>query len=183
MSGPPEHPQVLTAQTKAGVLYNTYTTAKSVLNPEDLITLPANYLAIGSAFFIQVSGGLSNRASTPGSVTFQVMMGSIVAFTTGALSFQASARTLLPFTLDIKLRVDSTGSGTAAKFLGMGEFGGIHLTNTDTKIQVPVTAPAVGTGFDSTIANVLDFWTGFSTSDAGNGVQLYDYRVRQDRGL
>jgi hypothetical protein len=37
----------------------------------------------------------------------------------------------------------------------------------------------VGTGFDSTIANLLDFWTAFSISNAGNGVQVYDYTVEE----
>ena len=44
---------------------------------------------------------------------------------------------------------------------------------------MPATAPAVGTGFDSTIANLLDFWVGFSISNSGNGVQVYQYTVEQ----
>jgi hypothetical protein len=47
---------------------------------------------------------------------------------------------------------------------------------------IPATAPAVGTGFDSTIANILDFWTGFSIPNSGNGIQLYNYTVEQLTG-
>ena len=43
--------------------------------------------------------------------------------------------------------------------------------------MVPATAPAQGTGFDSTIANILDFWVGFSISNAANGVQIAQYKV------
>ena len=56
---------------------------------------------------------------------------------------------------------------------------GANPTVSDTSAVVPVTAPAVGTGFDSTIANILDFWVGFSINNAGNGVQVYDYTVEQ----
>ncbi len=188
MAGVPSFPQCLTAQTKAGTLYNTYTTAKSVINPEDLVTLPPNYDRVGSRFQIKVAGGLSNIVTTPGTVSFQVMMGTIVAWTSGAIQMNATAHTLLPFKLEVTLRQDSTGNGTAAKFIGQGWLNGIQFTNTAAQTDavnttgmfpVPATAPAVGTGFDSTISNILDFWTGFSISNAGNGVQIYDYEVLQ----
>jgi hypothetical protein len=43
--------------------------------------------------------------------------------------------------------------------------------------MAPNTAPAAGTGFDSTIANILDFWVGISVSNAANGIQVYQYFV------
>jgi hypothetical protein len=188
MAGVPQFQQILTSQTKAGTLFNTYTTAKSVINPEDLITLPANYEKLGTDFKLEVAGALSNIVTTPGTVTFQIMMGSIVAWTSGAIQLNATAHTLLPFWLDVDFRVDSTGSGTAAKWLGMGVLNGIQFTNTAAQTDavnttgmfpVPATAPAVGNGFDSTVANILDFWVGFSISNAGNGIQLYKYRLSQ----
>ena len=131
--------------------------------------------------------GLSNIVTTPGTVTFQVMMGSIVVWTSGAIQMTTTANTLSPLELEVNLRLDSAGSGTAAKFMAVGKIGALNLTIgsganptvTDTFITVPVTSPAVGTGFDSTIADILDFWTGFSISNAGNGVQIYDYTVEQ----
>lgn len=187
MSGVPQFPQILTSQYKAGTLLNTYTTAKSVINPEDLITLPPNYEKVATKFRVRAAGGLSNIVTTPGTVTFQVMMGSIVVWTSGAIQMSTTAHTLIPFWLDVFLRVDSSGSGTNAKMLGMGKLNGIMFTvgsGADSttvvgEFPVPATAPAVGTGFDSTIANILDFWVGFSISNAGNGIQLYDYEVEQ----
>src|SRR4051812_1502225 len=111
MSGLPFFSQVLTSQKAAGTLQNTYTTAKSVINPSELVTLPANYLTIGSKFRIKAFMGLSNIVTTPGTVAFQVMMGSIVAFTTGAIQMNATAHTLLPMDFEATLRVDSIGSG------------------------------------------------------------------------
>lgn len=188
MAGPGSLPVCLVVQSRAGTLFNTYTTAKRIINDEDIFNVSGNYLKLGSAFKLELKGALSNVASTPGNVFFQVMMGptsSIIAWTSGNLALNASARTLLPFSLDIDLRVDSIGITTSAKFLGQGEFGGIHLTGTDSKIQVPTTAPAVGTGWDSVAVagNVLDVFAGFSNSQAGNGVQLYSYKLWQTAGF
>jgi hypothetical protein len=182
--------QTLASQQSVGTLFNTYTTAKSVINATDLFTFPANSLRAGSKLRIKSWGGLSNIVTTPGTVTFQVMMGSIVVFTTGAIQMTTTANTLSPFKFEATLRLDSAGSGTAAKFIGEGVLGALNLTIgsganptvTDTFAVVPVTAPAVGTGFDSTVANTLDFWVGFSISNAGNGVQVYDYTVEQLAG-
>jgi hypothetical protein len=187
MAGVPEFPQVLASQRAVGTLFNTYTTAKTVINATELVTLPPNYLKIGSKLRIKVAGGLSNVVTTPGTVTFQVMMGSIVAASSGAIQMSTTAHTLIPFNLEMVLRTDTIGSGTTAKFLPMGTVNGIMFTvgagaDSTTVVgtfPIPATAPAVGTGFDSTIANILDFWVGFSISNAANGVQIYDYSVEQ----
>jgi hypothetical protein len=177
--------RTLVTQRAAGTLLATYTTAKSVINATELYSLPPNYLQVGCKFRIRVMGGLSNIVTTPGTVTFQVMFGSVVAWTSGALQMTTTANTLTPFELEVNARVDSAGSGTAAKLMATGKLialdatigSGANPTVTDTAVVLPVTAPAVGTGFDSTISQILDFWVGFSISNSGNGVQIYDYTV------
>jgi hypothetical protein len=178
----------LTFQTAVGTLFNTFTVAKSVINATNLVALLPNTLYVGKKYRVTVRGALSNIVTTPGTVTFQIMMGAIVVWTSGPIQLNATAHTLLPFNLVVDLRCDSIGAGVAAKFLGMGILQGIQFTltagqvdavNTAGAFAVPATAPAVGTGFDSTIQNLLDFWTGFSISNAGNGVQLYDYMVEE----
>lgn len=178
---------ILTAAKAVGTAFNTYTTAKSVINATDLIQLPPNFLSVpGKQLKVEVDMAVSNIVTTPGTIVFQVMMGTIVVWTSGNIQLNATAHTNLPAKLVVDLRLDSIGSGTAAKFLGMGMLNGIHFTNTAAQTDavnttgefpVPATAPAVGTGFDSTIANILDFWVGFSISNAGNGVQVYNYKV------
>src|SRR5262245_41448073 len=128
MAGLPFFSQVLTSQRAAGTLFNTYTTAKTVLNQTELVTLPANYLTVGTKFRIKAKGGLSNIVTTPGTVTFQIMIGSIVAWTSGAIQMSTTAHTLIPFDLEVDLRVDSIGTSTTAKFLGMGKLNGIMFT-------------------------------------------------------
>lgn len=178
--------QTLASQTANGTLFNTYTTAKSILNATDLLPMQGNFLSkLGRKLRIKAWGGLSNIVTTPGTVTFQVMMGTVVAFSTGALQMTTTANTLAPFKFEATLRVASIGAGTGATLIGEGFVSALNLTIgsganptvTDTAVVVPVTAPAAGTGWDSTVTETLDFWAGFSISNAGNGVQLYDYTV------
>lgn len=179
---------LLANQQAAGTAFNTYTTAKSVINPQALVTLPPNYLTLGAQYRVKVQGGISNVVTAQPTFTFQVMMGSIVVHTSGAISTTTTAHTTIPFDYEVLLRVDSVGSGTSAKFLAQGILRGIMwtiganadpTTNNCTTMLCPNTAPAVGTGFDSTIANIMDFWVGIGTSNAGNGVQIYNYTVEQ----
>lgn len=178
--------ELLVAQEAAGTLYNTYTTSKSVINPQALFTLPAGFFTIRKKLRIRVNGAISNIVTTPGTITFEVKIGSVVAFTTGAIQLNATAHTTLPFRLEIDLTCRAVGSGTSANLMGQAVVQGMMFTatagqtdgaNTMAMLMAPATAPAVGTGFDSTIANVLDFWAGFSISNAGNGVQIHQYEV------
>lgn len=178
--------ETLVTQHAAGTAMNTYTTAKSVINPQALYTLPPGFWYPGKKVRITAMGALSNIVTTPGTCAFQVMMGSIVAFTTGNIQLNATAHTLLPWWLDVMLTCRAEGSGTSANLMGMGRLQGIQPTltaaqvdaaNTGGIFSAPATAPAVGTGFDSTIANILDFWVGFSISNGGNGVTVHDYSV------
>jgi hypothetical protein len=188
VAGPGSLPTLLACQSRVGTLFNTFTTAKRVQNDEDVFNVPGNYMKSGAQFRLEVAGAISNVVTTPGNIFFQVMMGptsNIIAWTSGNLALNATARTLLPFELKVDLRVDSVGPTTSAKFLGQGWFQGVHLTNTDARINVPTTAPAVGTGWDSVAlaGNVMELYVGFSNSQAGNGVQLYSSNLWQLSGF
>jgi hypothetical protein len=183
--------QNLKSQRQAGVLYNTYTTAKSVINQNNLYGFYANYFQLGTALRITVDMAVSNIVTTPGTITFQVMLGTVVVWTSGAVQLNATAHTLLPAKLIVDLTCqleNSTVGGAIAKFMGQGTLMGKMFTNTaaqvdgvnsDSLIMVPATAPALGTAFDGTISQVLDFWVGFSISNAGNGVQVAQYFVEE----
>lgn len=176
-------------QENAGAAYATYTTAKTVINQQDLISLYPGFFRLGRKLRITVHAALSNIVTTPGTVTFQVMLGTIVAFTTGAIQLNATAHTLLPMKLVIDLTcqlTNTTVGGAIAKLMGQGVLTGVMFTktaaqvdgvNSETVINVPVTTPALGTAFDSTISQILDFWVGFSISNSGNGIQVAQYDV------
>lgn len=181
--------QALVTQRTAGTLFNTYTTAKTVINQQDLYGFYANYFQLGSKLRVKVNGAISNIVTTPGTITFQVMLGTVVAWSSGAVQLNATAHTTLPFQLDVDLTCQLTNTavgGAIAKLMGLGRLTGVMFTktagqtdgaNTETVMMVPVTAPALGTAFDSTISQILDFWVGFSISNAGNGVRIDQYDV------
>jgi hypothetical protein len=181
--------QNMVSQRTAGTLFNTYTTAKTIINQQDLFGFYANQIQLGFRLRIHAAYAISNIVTTPGTITFQVMLGSIAAWTSGAVQLNATAHTLLPATLDVDLVCQLTNTavgGAVAKFMGVGRVAGVMFTKTaaqtddaqaDPVIMVPATAPALGTAFDSTISQILDHWVGFSISNAGNGIQITDYSV------
>ncbi len=178
----------ISIQGSAGSSFGTYTTSKTVIVPTALQIIRANTLNIGSAFRITAAGGIGTLVTTPGTITFETKIGSVVAFSTGAIQLNATAHTNIPFWLEILLTCRSIGSGTSATLMGQALAFGTMFTvtagqtdgaNTHAFKLAPATAPAVGTGFDSTIDNILDFWAGFSISDAANTVKIEQYVVER----
>lgn len=177
--------ETLTTQQAAGTNFTTYTTAKTVLNTQTLITLGSQFWYVGRMLRITVTGGVSNRVTGPDTTTFQVMMGTISAFSSGAVNYTTTAHTTIPFWLDILVTCQVIGSGTTAKLMGQMRVGGqmfaaaasqADSNATHGHILAPNTAPAQGTGFDSTIANILDFFVAQSNSGS-DGIQLSQYLV------
>jgi hypothetical protein len=185
--------QTLTNINTAGTLYNTYTTAKSVLTSatstgaaNGFITLPANFFNVGTELHISGMAGISNRVTGPDTFTVQVMVGAVIAFTTGAINLTTTSNVLSPVDFDIWLTCQTIGNGTLAKLMGHSRWMGqpvamaASLANNagGTGFAIaPLTAPAVGTGFDSTVSNTLDLFVAQSFSGAGNGFQINQYRV------
>lgn len=181
--------QNVVSQRAAGTLFNTYTTAKTVINQQDLYGFYPNYWQVQQRMRVKANMAISNIVTTPGTITFQIMFGSIVVWSSGAIQLNATAHTLLPAVLEVDLvcQLANTGvGGVIAKLMGVGRLSGVMFTktaaqvdgvNSETQMVVPVTAPALGTAFDGTISQILDFWAGFSISSSGNGIQMADYSV------
>jgi hypothetical protein len=189
--GAPYFVQVLASNRATGSAFNTYTTAKSVINAADLVQLPVNWCQIGTKFRIRVAGVLSCVGTTSGTVTFQVMMGSVVAWTSGAIQMTTTAEATLGFTLEAVVRVtavDAVAGTPAATLLGQGWVQSLILqlgsgaaagTVTNSILSLPAGAPANGSAFGSSTTENIDFWVGFSSSSASNGITVYDYLVEQ----
>lgn len=186
--------QELVNITVPGTLYNTYTTAKSVLTSATstaastgLIVLPSSFFQLGGRLEIDFIAGISNRVTGPDTFTVQVMVGGVIAFTTGAINLTATAHTTIPCKCHIDLSVRGVGNGTLGLLEGQAEFSGQMVAmaasladgaaNTGYAMG-PNTAPANGTGFDTTVANTLDLFVAQSVSNAGNGFQLRQYSVK-----
>src|SRR5260221_7537500 len=166
--------QTIACIRKQGTLYSSYTTTKSMLTSatavegvaDAAITLPAGFFYPEKKLKIRFVAGVSNRVTGPDTFTINIQLGptaNISVFTTGAITLTTTAHTTIPLWGEIDLTCDTAGSGTLAKLRGQARLSGqmiqqggtagadsATLSNT---ILMPNTAPAVGTGFDNTVAN------------------------------
>ncbi len=180
--------ETLVTQQGAGTSFASYTTAKSVINTQALYVLPAGFWQIGKSLEIDVMGEVSNVITNQCTFTFQFMMGTIAVWSSGAVLTSTTAHTTLPLWLKVLVTCRAVGSATAANlagqgfltgraFIDLGATGDITTTG-HPGLLVPETTPAVGTGFDSTIANIMDFYVGLGASDAANLVRISQYIVK-----
>lgn len=180
--------ETLITQQQDGTALNTSTTPTSILHSTGKLTLPAQYMYIGRRLRIQGFARLSNIVTTPGTLTLDVRMGptsNIVVFNGAAMQMSSTVHTNVPLWFEILLTCRAVGSGTSANLMGQGRATSQALsltavgdsTTTPATLMMPNTAPAVGTGFDSTVAMVVDLFATFSISNAANSIQLHDYAV------
>lgn len=185
--------QELASLQAAGTLYNTYTTAKSLLTSatateasDALITLPPSFFRKGGMLMVEGVLGVSNIVTTPGTFNLQVKIGSAVAFDTGNIILTTTAHTTIPMYFKILLTCRGIGNVALTTLMGQAMLQGTMIQQSGTaaadpvgggSVMAPNTAPALGTGFDNTLANTVDLFGGFSISNAGNGMQLQQYAV------
>lgn len=171
---------LITAQVDGTALTNS-TTATTLLPPAAKFTLPANYFAIGRVLRLNAWGRISNIVTTPGTLTLDVRFGSTVVFNGGAMQLNATAKTNVSWRLIAMLTCRSIGASTSATMLGMGDWCSESATGSAAgvanDIMMPASAPAAGTGFDSTTSQAVDMFGTFSIANAGNSIQLHSYSL------
>lgn len=171
---------LVTAQVDGPTL--TAAAAATALPATALVTIPAGWWQIGRTMKITAQGRISCVVTTPGTARFQVRHAAISIFDTGALNLNVVAKTTVPWWLEILLTCRAIGSGTSANVFGIGQFAseavvGAPLPSAggNGSLLCPVGAPAVGTGFDSTIANIMDLF--FTQTVATGSLTVHQYKV------
>jgi hypothetical protein len=157
-------------------------TAVSIIPPAAKITLPNNWFQIGRSLRLTLAGRLSNVITTPGTLTLDFRLLAVIAFTTQAIPLNIVAKVGLPWFMQVILTCRSIGASTSAALMAQGFFcsegyvgaplpavGGAGM------VLVPNTAPAVGTGFDSTAANTVDIFGKFSVTTDPTALTLHQY--------
>lgn len=160
----------------------TAAAAASCIPTSAKITLPNNFWYVGRMLRIFAHGRISVAVTTPGTARFDVRLGAVVAFDTGALNLNVVAKTSVPWWLEIVLTCRAVGSGTATNLMGVALLQTEAIVGSPANtaggngaLLAPVGAPAVGTGFDNTLANTLDL---FFTQTVGTGsLTLHQYYV------
>jgi len=137
--------------------------------------MPGNFLtAPGLMLRIRASGRVSTPAATQGNLSFQFYNGSVIMAVTPVFTSQAS-QTNITWSLDWLLTLRAVGDGTTATFMHTGVFTTALVSATNLINLIPATAPAVGTGFNSSAAATVDLQATWSNATAGNTIQLHQY--------
>ena len=178
MSG---YAQTLSSAQAAGAAI-TGTGITTLLPTSALFTLPGGSLKIGDKLIIEAAGQMNTVVTTPGTLIFTIKFGSVAVFTSQAIALNIVAQTNATWTARFQMTCRAVGSSTAANFLTVGEWTSraslnapaVGTTNGVGVVLMPDTAPAVGTGFDSTVSNLIDFQA--TTSVAGS-LTLMEYEL------
>ncbi len=181
------YPQLLIGSQVAGSAYTASTTPTSLLPGQAKYTMPANFIdVVGKKFRIRANGRISTVVTTPGTLTLVVRMGpasAIAAATSQAFALNIVAKTNVTWDLDLLLTARSVGASTSATFMANGTW------TSEAVIGSPLpsaggagthvwqaSAPAVGTGFDSTVANIVDLYATWSINNA-NSILCEDFAL------
>lgn len=167
----------------------TAAAAATCLPGASRILLPPGIFQVGTQLKLIASGRISNVVTTPGTARFDLRLnsalgGSTVVFDTLAMPLNVVAKTNVGWWLEALLTVRAIGNGTSANMIGQGtwqseSFIGSPLATVggNGSIMVPFnTAPAVGGGFDSTIANFIDFF--FTQTVTTGSMTLHQFKLQ-----
>lgn len=176
----PAYPLVLAASQADSTALTNSTTATTILHGSGVATIPAGILQVGSTIKITLRGRISTVVTTPGTLTLDVRFGAVIVFNGGAISLNTTAQTNATFEAEFILTVRALGTTTSANVLGTGRFssratigsGAAGTTGVYTQL-LPETAPAVGTGFDSTAAQAVNVFGTWSVANAANSIQVH----------
>lgn len=164
----------------------TAAAAASMLPTNLLTTVQAGYWQVGKTWKIECFGRISCVVTTPGTFRINVRMGAVSVFDTLAIPLNIVAQTTVPWTGELLLTCRVAGSGTTAQLFGMGKLRSTAFLNVPAvatgpwsgAITVPYnTAPVLGTGFDSTIANAFDMQ--FTQTVATGSFTLHNFTLEE----
>jgi len=147
-------------------------------------TFPANFFCNAGNQLLRVRA--SGRVSVSGSalnLTLDLRLGSVVIANGGTMAMTTTAsKTNVTWDLEWLLTLRAVGSSTTANFMHTGRFtseafGATSVAGEAKSCLLPSSAPAVGTGFDSTAAQQLDFFGTWGTASASNSIQVHQFLV------
>lgn len=163
----------------------TAAAAATCIPAANRIILPTNYWVIGKKWKVKLQGRISCAVTTPGTARFDFRTGpsgTIIAFDTGALNLNIVAKTTVPWELEVELTCRAVGTSTATTLFGIAKFTSeaviaapANSVGGNGVLMCPVGAPAVGTGFDNTAANAVDWF--FTQTVATGSMTVHNYEI------
>lgn len=176
----------LIAAQMAGAALSASTAETSLLPAQAKLTLPAGYVEeVGQHFRLTAAGKISTVVTTPGTMTFKLKAGSTAILTSSALALNIVAKTNVGWWLDLLITVRTLGaSGGAAQLMANGPWvseavigAPLPSVGGNGSLMWQASAPAVGTAFDHTIANIIDFTGTWSVNSGSNSITCEQFQI------
>jgi hypothetical protein len=174
----------LAAMQADGTALANSVTATSLLHASGIVSLEEGFYYVGRTLRVRCAGRISNIVTTPGTITFTIRHSAIDVWSSGAIALNVVAKTNVPFTLEVELTCRAVGASTSANLMGIGRLLTESIVGSPLpsvggagQLVVPTTAPAVGSGFDSTIANPVNLFAQWSIANAGNTITAHQFTV------
>lgn len=160
--------------------------AASCLPPVARYTLPNGFFdRAGKQLRLTASGRISCAAGAPGTARYDVRLGATVVFDSQPMNLNAAGKANVGWLLELLLTCRTIGAGNSATLFGQGKW------TSEAGVGAPaVTAggnavfllpynvvPAVGSGFDSTAAQVLDLF--YTPSVATGSMTVHQYLLEE----
>jgi hypothetical protein len=171
-----------------GAALTASTTPTSLVHATAKVGLYANFFKIGKRIAVVASGRVSNIVTTPGTLTLDVRMGptsNIVVANGGAMALNVVAKTNVPWLLYWEMTCRAVGNGTSANLFHQGEWTSESVIGSAVPASggagthmLPNAAPAVGTGFDSTVSMIADLFATWSLNNA-NSIQCHQFHIME----
>lgn len=180
----PGYVQTLASCHAAGAAV-TGTGITTLLHGSALFTLPGGSLNEGDEIETVASGQMNTIVTTPGTTIFTLKFGAVSVFISQAIALNIVAQTNAFWDLVLNSVVRSVGNGTLATLLTTGKFTSraslnapvVATTNGVGVVPIPDTAPVAGTGFDSTVSNLIDLQV---TNSVAGSIQCLRYKIRHE---
>jgi hypothetical protein len=175
---------LITSAVDGTQILNT-TVQASIIPPAAKYTLPAGFFSVpGKEIRITAKGRVSCVVTTPGTLLFQVLFGATAVYNNAAaaMNLNVVAKT------DVSWWFEYTGTcraiGTSANLMGVATFqseavvgSGLPTVGGNGSLIVPASAMAVGSNFDSTVAQVVDLQAKFSVATATTALTCHAYKL------
>jgi len=181
---------LIEAQVDGAALGNS-SSATSILPAGAKFTFPKNFFSkVGMRIQVRATGRISTLVTTPGWLQFSFKLGptsNIIVAQSQQFVLSTTAKTNVSWWLEWDLTLRALGGGTAANFMHQGTaiseaLGATSVAGEAKCALIQSSAPAVGTGFDETDANVADLVAQWQTANASNTLTLHTYELNVKGG-
>lgn len=175
--------QTLVNMQADGAALASSTTATSLLHATGLYILPTNFFEfVGQKMRVKAAGRISTVVTTAKTMTFDLKFGSTIVATSGALTMSVSALSNVAWELEWDLTCRAVGVSTTTTLMHQGRLtseacGSTTVAGEAKSIMIPVSSPAVGTGFAWNATQAVDLFGTWSVNSASNSITCHQFEL------